>query len=57
MLLVCNNRQAALEVLGWLKERRHSGSERIAKMRGGRVAAPEPAQLASARALAERLQG
>lgn len=56
MLLVCNNREAALEVLGWLKGQRHSGSERIAKMRGCCVAAPDSAQLASARALAERLQ-
>ncbi len=56
MLLVCNNRPAALEVLAWLKQQQHSGSERITGMRAREVAVPDEAQLVAARALAERLQ-
>lgn len=37
MLLVCNNRPAALEVLEWLEVNNYSGSERIVKMLRNRV--------------------
>ncbi|MCV6590038.1 MAG: beta-N-acetylhexosaminidase [Marinobacterium sp.] len=55
MLLVCNNRAAALEVLGYLRAQQHGGSARIASMRGQKVAGLDVAQLESARRLAERL--
>lgn len=55
MLLVCNNRAAALEVLEYLRAQSHEGSERIAAMRGREVVAPDAGQLESARALAARL--
>jgi len=55
MLLVCNNRAAALEVLSWLETQQHQGSERISRMRGRQVAAPAEDQLQAARSLAGSL--
>jgi len=55
MLLVCNNRAAALEVLDWLKSQNHPGSERISAMRGQTVGSLDDGLLSSAREVAARL--
>lgn len=55
MLLVCNNRAAALQVLEWLRQQGHPGSERIAAMRGRPCAPVDSARLQSAGELAARL--
>lgn len=57
MVLVCNNPEAADQILRHLQQTGVKASERLRRMRGRAVAAVDPERLAQARSLAARLVG